>query len=143
MEFFCYELQKKVVAKQRPIVIITSNNEKELPDAFLRRCLFHYIRFPEKEEMTKIVNVHYPDLEKQLMEEALKVFYKVREVKGLKKRPSTSELIDWIKLLIMDGTDAQKLQKIDLGKYLPQYLGALLKNEQDIQLLEGSGRYLN
>ncbi len=131
MEFYCYELQKTVVAKHRPIIIITSNNEKELPDAFLRRCFFHFIRFPEKETMQKIVDVHFPDIKHELINDAMSVFYEIRDVQGLKKKPSTSELLDWIRLLKMDGTVVQKgTQKHELP-----YLGALLKNEQDLELL--------
>lgn len=135
MEFYCYELQKTITAKHRPIVIITSNNEKELPDAFLRRCLFHYIRFPEIEQMQEIVNVHYPNLPEKLLSESLRVFYKLREINGLKKKPSTSELIDWIKLLLMDGADPKKLQKVDIVSELPPHLGSLLKNEKDIEMM--------
>jgi MoxR-like ATPase len=131
MEFYCYELQERIVARHRPIVIITSNNEKELPDAFLRRCFFHYIRFPERETMLQIIDVHFPGLEQELIENALKTFYHLREVNGLKKRPSTSELLDWIKLLKMGAAqhDGQPA-----GTDTP-YLGALLKNEQDLDLL--------
>lgn len=140
MEFYCYELQKNIVAKQRPIVIITSNNEKELPDAFLRRCLFHYIRFPEKDLMREIVQVHYPDLEEELMNGAMKVFYNIREVKGLKKKPSTSELIDWIKLLYMDKVGAESLEKVDLINQLPPHLSSLIKNEQDLLSVISGGK---
>ena len=136
MEFYCYELQKKVVAKHRPVVIITSNNEKELPDAFLRRCLFHYIQFPDRKQMEDIVEVHYPSLEKNLKNEALRLFYQLRDIQGLKKKPSTSELIDWIKLLLMDGTEGKELENMDIYKELPQHLAALIKNEKDIDILK-------
>ena len=135
MEFFVYELQKTIKAKNRPIVIITSNNEKELPDAFLRRCFFHYIRFPEKSTMQEIIDVHYPEIEQKLVDEAMRIFYNIREVKGLKKKPSTSELIDWIQLLKLGGADVAALEKIELSEELPPQSGALLKNEQDIDLL--------
>ena len=131
MEFYCYELQETVKAKHRPIILITSNNEKELPDAFLRRCFFHYIRFPESDTMQKIVDVHFPNIENDLMDTALKAFYRVRETQGLKKKPSTSELIDWIRLLKIG---KQKVKEHTPAHELP-YLGALLKNEQDIELL--------
>ena len=145
MEFYCYELQKTIIAKHRPIVIITSNNEKELPDAFLRRCLFHYIQFPDKQQMEEIINVHFDLLDKKLMNEALRLFYQLREVQGLKKKPSTSELIDWIKLLIMDGSEGRELENMDVFKELPQHLTALIKNEKDIETLKafhqiGGGR---
>ena len=136
MEFYVYETQETIQAKQRPIVIITSNNEKELPDAFLRRCFFHYIRFPDKETMTQIVNVHYPDLHEELLKEALEVFFQFREVQGLKKKPSTSELIDWIKLLMAENIPAEYLANLDLSKELPPLYGAMLKNEQDIHAFE-------
>jgi MoxR-like ATPase len=136
MEFFVYETQEQVVAKQRPIVIITSNNEKELPDAFLRRCFFHYIQFPEREEMQSIVNVHFPSIKKDLLETALNSFFQLREVPGLKKKPSTSELIDWLKLLVADDIPAEVLQNKDAKNALPPLYGALLKNEQDIHLFE-------
>jgi len=135
MEFYCYEIQETIKAKHRPILIITSNNEKELPDAFLRRCLFHYIRFPEKETMQKIVDVHFPKLENELVEEAFRLFYQIRDVKGIKKKPSTSELIDWLKLLLMEKIQADALGEIDLANELPPYTNALLKNEQDIDLM--------
>ncbi|MCO5249538.1 MAG: MoxR family ATPase [Chitinophagales bacterium] len=131
MEFYCYELQEAVKAKHRPIILITSNNEKELPDAFLRRCFFHYIRFPESETMQKIVDVHFPNIQEDLMNTALNAFYRVRETQGLKKKPSTSELIDWIRLLKLGN---QKVKEHTPAHELP-YLGALLKNEQDIELL--------
>ena len=136
MEFFVYELQKTIKAVNRPIVIITSNNEKELPDAFLRRCLFHYIRFPNKETMQSIVDVHYPKIQEDLVGSALKLFYELREVRGLKKRPSTSELIDWIKLLLMEKIQAEALDAVNLKEMTPPHLHALLKNEQDLELLE-------
>ncbi len=136
MEFFVYETQERIVAKQRPIVIITSNNEKELPDAFLRRCFFHYIQFPEREEMTQIVDVHFPKIKKDLLEKALTSFFQIREVSGIKKKPSTSELIDWLKLLVADDIPASVLQDNDAKNALPPLYGALLKNEQDIHLFE-------
>ena len=136
MEFFVYETQERVVAKQRPIVIITSNNEKELPDAFLRRCFFHYIQFPNPEEMQEIVNVHFPDLKKKLLDEALKAFFEIRDVPGLKKKPSTSELIDWLKLLVAEALPPEALHSKDGKAAIPPLYGALLKNEQDIHLFE-------
>ncbi len=136
MEFFVYELQKLVKAKTRPIIIITSNNEKELPDAFLRRCFFHYINFPDRDTMNKIVDVHYEGIAEKLVKEALEVFFDVRKVPGLKKKPSTSELIDWIKLLLADDVGARLLQERDPTKAIPPLCGALVKNEQDVQLLE-------
>ncbi len=135
MEFYVYELQQTIEARQRPIVIITSNNEKELPDAFLRRCLFHYIRFPDKETMQAIVDVHYPDIQKELVGQALKLFFELREIRGLKKRPSTSELLDWLKLLLLEKLQAEKLAEINLLEEIPPHLHALLKNEQDLDLL--------
>ena len=135
MEFYVYELQKTIQAKQRPIVIITSNNEKELPDAFLRRCFFHYIRFPEKDTMQEIISVHFPKIEQNLVDEAMRLFYNIREVRGLKKKPSTSELLDWIHLLKLGGADTTELEKIDLSEEMPPQAGALLKNEQDYDLL--------
>lgn len=135
MEFFCYELNKTIKAKIRPIVIITSNNEKELPDAFLRRCFFHYISFPDKETMQKIVDVHYPGLDDKLTKESMKIFYALRELNGLKKKPSTSELVDWIKLLKIGKEGVEQLAEVDLIQKLPPHLGALLKNEQDLELL--------
>lgn len=131
MEFYCYELQQTVVAKHRPIIIITSNNEKELPDAFLRRCFFHYIRFPEKDTMQQIVNVHFPGIEEELMQQAMQAFYEIRDIQGVKKKPSTSELIDWIRLLKLG---KQAINENTTKQDLP-YLGALLKNEQDLELL--------
>ncbi|WP_272972376.1 AAA family ATPase [Alteromonas australica] len=136
MEFFVYETQERVVAKQRPIVIITSNNEKELPDAFLRRCFFHYIQFPSPEDMQEIVNVHFPHLKKRLLDEALKAFFNIREVPGLKKKPSTSELIDWLKLLVAEDISPEALHNKDDKAAIPPLYGALLKNEQDIHLFE-------
>ncbi|WP_428662489.1 AAA family ATPase [Runella sp.] len=134
MEFYCYELDRTVAAKQRPIVIITSNNEKELPDAFLRRCFFHFIRFPDRETMLQIVKVHYPELEKELLERAMKTFFAVRDVKALKKKPSTSELIDWIKLLLWAKVSSDDLKDLETLPEVPPFLGALLKNEQDNDL---------
>lgn len=136
MEFYCYELQETIKAKKRPIILITSNNEKELPDAFLRRCLFHYIRFPEDETMQKIIDVHYPDIQQELVTNAMKLFYGIREIKGVKKKPSTSELLDWLKLLLMEKINAGQLDEIDLNKDIPPHLGALIKNEQDLDLME-------
>ncbi len=136
MEFFVYETQKTVKAKIRPIVIITSNNEKELPDAFLRRCLFHYIRFPEKETMQQIVDVHFPGIEKELVGNAMSIFYNIRDIRGLKKKPSTSELIDWLKLLLMEKIQSGALEDFDLKETLPPHTHALLKNEQDLNLLD-------
>ena len=136
MEFFVYETQERVVAKQRPIVIITSNNEKELPDAFLRRCFFHYIQFPNPEEMQEIVNVHFPDLKKKILDEALNAFFEIRDVPGLKKKPSTSELIDWLKLLVAEDIPPEALHSKDGKAAIPPLYGALLKNEQDIHLFE-------
>ena len=135
MEFYCYELQKTIKAKHRPIIIITSNNEKELPDAFLRRCFFHYISFPERETLRDIVKVHYPKLDSKLINNAMNIFYDLREVDGLKKKPSTSELIDWIKLLVVGKVTESELSDFDIAEKLPPYAGALLKNEQDHTLL--------
>src|SRR3954463_12175687 len=136
MEFFVYELKQTIVAKQRPIVMITSNNEKELPDAFLRRCFFHYIRFPDRETMQRIIDVHFPGLQHDLVHEALTVFYEVREVPGLKKKPSTSELLDWLKLLLVEDIPPEVLRPRDPKKLIPPLHGALLKNEQDVHLFE-------
>jgi MoxR-like ATPase len=136
MEFFVYETKKTIKAEHRPIIIITSNNEKELPDAFLRRCFFHYIRFPERDVMENIVEVHYPGLKRNLVSEALNVFFEIREVPGLKKKPSTSELIDWIKLLMAEDVDPETLRTRDMKKLIPPLHGALLKNEQDVHLFE-------
>ncbi|MDH3266855.1 MAG: MoxR family ATPase [Gammaproteobacteria bacterium] len=136
MEFYVYETRKLVKAIHRPIIIITSNNEKELPDAFLRRCFFHYIKFPDKTTMEKIVEVHFPKLKKHLLAEALNAFYKVRDVPGLKKKPSTSELLDWIKLLLAEDVPPEALRAEDSRKAIPPLYGALLKNEQDVHLFE-------
>jgi MoxR-like ATPase len=136
MEFYVYETRQIVVARHRPMVFITSNNEKELPDAFLRRCFFHYIRFPERETMEQIVEVHYPGIQKRLVHEALSTFYQMREVPGLKKKPSTSELLDWIKLLLVEDIPPEALRSKDTRQLIPPLHGALLKNEQDIHLFE-------
>jgi MoxR-like ATPase len=136
MEFYVYETQETIVAKIRPIVIITSNNEKELPDAFLRRCFFHYIQFPDEETMKRIVDVHFPSIQATLVRDALKLFYDVRDVPGMKKRPSTSELLDWIKLLMIEDVPLEVLRSNDPNKLIPPLHGALLKNEQDVQLFE-------
>jgi MoxR-like ATPase len=136
MEFYVYETGQTIKAKHRPVVIITSNNEKELPDAFLRRCFFHYIRFPDRETMERIVDVHFPDVKKNLVREALNVFFDLRDVPGLKKRPSTSELLDWIKLLMADDIPPEALRAKDVKTIIPPLHGALLKNEQDVHLLE-------
>jgi len=136
MDFTVYETGETVTARHRPLVIITSNNEKELPDAFLRRCFFHYIRFPDPDTMAKIVEVHFPGLKKRLLKQALEVFYEVRDVDGVRKKPSTSELLDWIKLLVAEDVDAETLRQGDATKAIPQLYGALLKNEQDVQLFE-------
>ncbi|WP_186400101.1 MoxR family ATPase [Stappia sp. P2PMeth1] len=136
MEFHVYETGETISARQRPVVIITSNNEKELPDAFLRRCFFHYITFPDAQTMSDIVDVHFPGLKQELLREALKVFYDLRETPGLKKKPSTSELLDWIKLLLNEDIDAATLRERDGRKLIPPLHGALLKNEQDVQLFE-------
>ncbi len=136
MEFYVYETQQRVVARRRPIVIITSNNEKELPDAFLRRCFFHYISFPDRETMIQIVKVHYPEIKQGLVKEALEIFFDVRTVPGLKKKPSTSELIDWLKLLMADDMPEEVLKNKDAAKAIPPLYGALVKNEQDVHLLE-------
>ncbi len=136
MEFFVYETRELIKARHRPIVFITSNNEKELPDAFLRRCFFHYIRFPDQETMERIVAVHFPDLKKSLLKEALEVFFEVRDVPGLKKKPSTSELIDWLKLLLAEDIPTEALRSKDRKNMIPPLHGALLKNEQDVHLFE-------
>jgi len=136
MEFHVYETKAQVKAHHRPIVIITSNNEKELPDAFLRRCFFHYIRFPDKETMSQIVDVHFPGLKQQLLTESLEAFFDVREVPGLKKKPSTSELLDWIKLLVAEDIPPEALRSDDASDAIPPLYGALLKNEQDVHLFE-------
>src|SRR5690348_6528720 len=136
MRFFVYETRETVIARHRPIVIITSNNEKELPDAFLRRCFFHYIRFPDRETMERIVQAHYPDIQKTLLREALTIFYEIRDVPGLKKKPSTSELLDWLKLLMVEDMSPDTLRQRDPAKLIPPLHGALLKNEQDVHLFE-------
>ena len=136
MEFYVYETGETIKATQRPIVIITSNNEKELPDAFLRRCFFHYIKFPDQETMRSIVDVHFPDIKGRLVSEALRVFYDIREVPGLKKKPSTSELLDWLKLLLNEDITPEMLREKDPRKLIPPLHGALLKNEQDVHLFE-------
>ncbi len=136
MEFHVYETRETIRARQRPIVIITSNNEKELPDAFLRRCFFHYIRFPDKETMARIVEVHFPGLKADLVRAALNAFYELREVPGLKKKPSTSELLDWLKLLVAEDIPPEALRTRDVAKAIPPLYGALLKNEQDVHQLE-------
>lgn len=136
MEFYVYETDEVVKAKQRPIVIITSNNEKELPDAFLRRCFFHFIKFPDDETMIDIINVHYPDIKKKLVGDALQTFYAMRELPGIKKKPSTSELLDWLKLLMNEDIDLDAIREQDPDKLTPPLHGALLKNEQDIALFE-------
>ncbi len=136
MEFFVYETGETVKAARRPIVIITSNNEKELPDAFLRRCFFHYIKFPDAQTMSRIVEVHYPGIKHRLVEEALKIFFDVREVPGLRKKPSTSELLDWLKLLLSEDIGPEQLRERDTRKLIPPLHGALLKNEQDVSLFE-------
>jgi MoxR-like ATPase len=136
MEFYVYETRELVKARHRPIIVITSNNEKELPDAFLRRCFFHYIRFPDTETMTQIVDVHFPGLKRELLREALDAFYRLRDVPGLKKKPSTSELLDWIKLLLAEDIAPEALRATDGKTAIPPLYGALLKNEQDVHLFE-------
>jgi MoxR-like ATPase len=136
MEFYVYETRELVQAKHRPIIVITSNNEKELPDAFLRRCFFHYIRFPDAETMRRIVDVHFPKLKQELLKEALEAFYRIREVPGLKKKPSTSELLDWLKLLLAEDIEPATLRAQDGKATIPPLYGALLKNEQDVHLFE-------
>ena len=136
MEFYVYETDETIRAKIRPVVLITSNNEKELPDAFLRRCFFHYIRFPDEETMRAIVDVHFPGIKQKLVAEALRIFYDMRKVPGLKKKPSTSELLDWLKLLMVEDIDAATLAEKDPTKLIPPLHGALLKNEQDVHLFE-------
>ena len=136
MEFFVYETGETVRARQRPIIIITSNNEKELPDAFLRRCFFHFISFPDRDTMRKIVEVHFPGIKQALVQQAMEVFFEVRDIPGLKKKPSTSELIDWLKLLMSDDIPEEVLKNRDGSKAIPPLYGALLKNEQDVHLLE-------
>ena len=136
MEFYVYETRQLVKARHRPIIVITSNNEKELPDAFLRRCFFHYIRFPDESTMARIVDVHFPGLKRELLAEALATFFRVRETPGLRKKPSTSELLDWIKLLLAEDIDPAVLRSQDPKQTLPVMHGALLKNEQDVHLFE-------
>ena len=136
MEFYVYETDETIAARVRPVVIITSNNEKELPDAFLRRCFFHYIRFPDEETMNAIVDVHFPGIKQKLVSEALRIFYDMRKVPGLKKKPSTSELLDWLKLLLVEDIDETTLREKDPTKLIPPLHGALLKNEQDVHLFE-------
>jgi len=136
MEFHVYETGETITAKQRPIIIITSNNEKDLPDAFLRRCFFHYIQFPDEGTMSKIVDVHFPDIKQKLVSSAMKRFYEVRSMPGLKKKPSTSELLDWLKLLLVEDIDPEVLREADPKKLIPPLHGALLKNEQDVHLFE-------
>ena len=136
MEFHVYETGEMVKAKVRPVVIITSNNEKELPDAFLRRCFFHYIKFPDAQTMREIIEVHFPGLKDRLVSEALKIFYDIRDVTGIKKKPSTSELLDWLKLLLNEDITAETLRQQDPSKLIPPLHGALLKNEQDVHLFE-------
>jgi MoxR-like ATPase len=136
MEFYVYETQQLIRARHRPTIIITSNNEKELPDAFLRRCFFHYIRFPDKETMERIVAVHYPDIKKTLLREAMEAFFEIRDVPGVKKKPSTSELLDWLKLLMAEDISPEVLHSKDQHKIIPPLHGALLKNEQDVHLFE-------
>ncbi|MGL4591669.1 MAG: AAA family ATPase, partial [Aestuariivirga sp.] len=136
MEFHVYETGQTVKAERRPIVLITSNNEKELPDAFLRRCFFHYIKFPDAETMQQIVEVHFPGIKKKLVNEALSIFFEIREVPGLKKKPSTSELLDWLKLLLNEDISPETLRERDPRKLIPPLHGALLKNEQDVMLFE-------
>ena len=136
MEFYVHELNKTIKAKNRPIIIITSNNEKELPDAFLRRCFFHYISFPDRETMERIIAVHHPEVKKQIVGQALDVFFDIRKVPGLKKKPSTSELVDWLKLLMADDMAAELLREKDPTKVIPPLYGALLKTEQDVELLQ-------
>ena len=135
MEFYCYELDKTIKAKKRPLVIITSNNEKDLPDAFLRRCFFHYIAFPERAVLEKIINVHIPKIKKKLLTDAIDTFFNIRKVPGLKKKPTTSELIDWMKLIVSDDI-AQEILATDQNNLVPPLYGALLKNEQDVELLQ-------
>ena len=136
MEFYVYETQRTVVARNRPLVVITSNNEKELPDAFLRRCFFHYIRFPDNDTMRAIIDVHFPGIKQRLVAEALRLFYEIRDVPGLKKKPSTSEVLDWIKLLLVEDISPDVLRTRDPAKLIPPLHGALLKNEEDVHLFE-------
>ena len=136
MSFSVYETGETITAKQRPVIIITSNNEKDLPDAFLRRCFFHYIQFPDEETMADIVTVHFPDLKQRMLSAALKRFFEVRAMPGLKKKPSTSELLDWLKLLLVEDIDPETIKEADPKKMIPPLHGALLKNEQDVHLFE-------
>ncbi len=136
MEFYCYETRETINAVHRPIIFITSNNEKELPDAFLRRCFFHYIRFPDRDTMRQIADVHFPNLKKNLLKEAMEVFFDIRDMPGLKKKPSTSELLDWIKLLVAEDISPEALKSNDVNKLIPPLHGALVKNEQDVHLFE-------
>jgi MoxR-like ATPase len=136
MEFHVYETGETIKAKHRPVIIITSNNEKELPDAFLRRCFFHYITFPDRDTLKAIIDVHFPSIQKTLVQEALEVFFDLRGINGLKKKPSTSELLDWLKLLMSDDIPEEVLKNRDNSKAIPPLYGALLKNEQDVQMLE-------
>jgi MoxR-like ATPase len=136
MEFYCYETRQLIKARHRPVVMITSNNEKELPDAFLRRCFFHYIKFPDKDTMQAIVDVHQPNIKKDMLKEAMESFFQIRELPGIKKKPSTSELLDWLKLLVAEDIPAEALQSKDGKAAIPPLHGALLKNEQDIHLFE-------
>lgn len=136
MEFYVHETKELVTAKNRPIIIITSNNEKELPDAFLRRCFFHYIRFPDMKTMKDIVDVHYPKIKKMLLKEALDTFYRIRDIQGIKKKPSTSELLDWIKLLLAEDVPPEALRNTNKKDSIPPFYGALIKNEQDVHLFE-------
>src|SRR6202022_4221483 len=136
MEFYVYETRRLVTARNRPIIVITSNNEKELPDAFLRRCFFHYIRFPDADTMSAIIEVHFPGIKQRLVAEALKLFYEVREGPGLKKKPSTSELLDWLKLLMVEDIGPETLRERDPKRLIPPLHGALIKNEQDVHLFE-------
>src|SRR5271154_4843559 len=136
MEFYVYETRETVRAKHRPVIVITSNNEKELPDAFLRRCFFHYIRFPDADTMTQIVDVHFPGIKQRLVAEALKLFYEIRDVPGMKKKPSTSELLDWLKLLMVEDITPETLRERDPKRLIPPLHGALIKNEQDVHLFE-------
>jgi MoxR-like ATPase len=139
MEFYCYELQRTIVAKKRPIIIITSNNERDLPDAFLRRCFFHFITFPDKQIMQDIVNVHFPNISNKLIAEAMRVFYNIRDINNMKKKPSTSELIDWLSLLQLGGLDVSDLKNLNVTKNKLPFEGALIKNEQDVELLKRLG----
>lgn len=141
MQFYCYELQQTIEARHRPIIIITSNNEKELPDAFLRRCVFHYIKFPDATTMQRIVNVHYAGIDQRLLDEAMRVFYEIRDIQGMKKKPSTSELIDWIKVLMLERIALKDLEAINLRDGMPPYEGTLIKNEQDYQLIENMRKW--